>query len=198
MKLAAVILAGGQGKRLGGQKAIAIFHGASLVAHAIAQARRSCSDIAICVQRGTVLPPDIGYPSLPDENTKIGPLAGLQSGFAFAAMQGCDALLVLPCDMPLLPADLVKRLSEYRGDAPAVFAHCDGRDHPLCSIWSLACGPVLETYLAGSRRSVRGFAEAVGAATAHWPASERLAFLNINNPQDMVEARRAIADNIGS
>src|SRR5690606_20483070 len=96
LKLAAVVLAGGEGRRMGGGKPLKPWRGGTLVSHALEKARGYAPRVAVAVRT-----PDqagsLDAPSLTDPPDIAGPLAGLSSALAFAAEEGVDAVLTLPC-----------------------------------------------------------------------------------------------------
>jgi molybdopterin-guanine dinucleotide biosynthesis protein A len=115
---------------------------------------------------------DGGVPDLPGPD--LGPLGGIAGALAYAAAQGFETVLTLPCDMPRLPATLLaallRRAPSFCSDAP-VIAH-----------WPAALAPDLLAHLARTeRRSVIGWARAIGALPVASP--EPLA--NINTPADL-------------
>ncbi len=115
----AVVLAGGEGRRMGGGKPLRAWGGRPLLAQALDLARSYAPDVAVAVRdagqagRGAAIPllfdpPDIG-----------GPLAGLAAALDFGRRQGAAWVQTLACDMPYLPADLSDRLAQALGPALA-------------------------------------------------------------------------------
>lgn len=188
--LAVVILAGGEGRRMGGGKPLHRLGGRSLISIAVDRARSWSPLVAVSVrspgQVGTV-----DAPLILDSQDIAGPLAGLASALAFAAQASASRLLTLPCDTPNLPDDLAERLAKalVTGVRGAV-ASCDGRLHPICAVWDVGVRADLPAYIAGGRSSVRGFAEAVGLKTVDWDGRSAPAFQNINTLKDLLEAAR--------
>ena len=120
MMVAAAILAGGRGKRLGNaQKALVEVGGTPIVARQLA-VLKPLTDEQIIVA-GDIKPYEgFGARLVTDLHPGAGPLAGLES--ALAATKA-DALLVFACDLPFLDAALITALR----DAPA--AEEIGRAH---------------------------------------------------------------------
>jgi molybdopterin-guanine dinucleotide biosynthesis protein A len=117
--ICAMVLAGGQGMRMGGiDKGLQHFHGESLAAHAVhrlkAQTLGPPGLIAINANRNLQDYAKWGYPVWPDLQTDFaGPLAGFQTALQHCqeCPEQCDFLLVVPCDSPLFPLDLLERLA---------------------------------------------------------------------------------------
>jgi molybdopterin-guanine dinucleotide biosynthesis protein A len=104
----------------------------------------------------------------------IGPLGGIAGALSYARDQGFTSVLTIACDMPVLPDGLLAALA--RG-APA---YCP--DAPVLGHWNTASMEALLEHIATSpRRSVRGWAAAIGAAPIAAPAP----IPNINTPEDI-------------
>lgn len=187
-----VILAGGEGRRIGGGKPDRRLAGKTLLDHAIAEAGSYSATVAISVGEGVHLPSgDLAI--VHDEGDAKGPIAGLMAALKFAAAQGADHVMIVPCDTPFLPDDLLRRLHEALGDANAAVARSAAQLHSACSLWSVGAADLLPDYLAQGRRSLIGFAEMVGYAAAEWPAAESDRFMNINTATDLLRAEQIFA-----
>lgn len=182
MKAAVVLLAGGEGRRIGGGKPLRLLGGRTLLERALDQALSWSGTVAIAV-RDPEQVPCAQAPMLIDDPAIGGPLAGLSSALAFAVAQGCDAVLTIPCDCPFLPPDLFVRLGE--ADAPVAIARSGGRLHPVCGLWRASLLAELPAYVSTGRRSLRGFAETVGFAAVDWSEEP---FFNVNSSEDLAAA----------
>ncbi len=184
------ILAGGEGRRMGGGKPLRRLGGERLVDRAERLARHWSDDVRLSLrQPGQV--DGLGLPALIDDPGTPGPLAGLQSALAAAREAGRPAVLTIPCDVPFLPRDLSDRLAAAAG--PAALAASDDDLHPACAWWAAETLDALPGYLASGRRSLLGFAETVGYTAVRWPGDR---FLNVNSPADLAEAERRLASEI--
>jgi molybdopterin-guanine dinucleotide biosynthesis protein A len=163
-----VILAGGEGRRIGGGKPMRMLAGETLLDRALAIAR---------LWPGEVLVAD-GKTDVPGID---GPLGGVAAALAF----GGD-VLTIPCDMPFLPDDLPERLGRTR--EAAALAESGGRLHPVCALWRAQAHDGLASYVASGRRSLRGFAEAVGYEAVAWATDPIDPFFNINDVEDLGRA----------
>jgi molybdopterin-guanine dinucleotide biosynthesis protein A len=96
---------GGQDK---GQKH---YRGKTLVSHVIDSVARQVDDIIISANRNLDQYRSFGFDVITDKNVDFaGPLAGLASTICYCKH---NWILVVPCDMPSLPADLVSTMSNY-------------------------------------------------------------------------------------
>ena len=187
-----VILAGGEGSRMGGGKPLRMLGGETLVQRALMRARGWSSDVRIAL-RSADQAPGLDAPALMDDPEVWGPLAGLASAFAAAREAGRSHMLTLPCDMPFLPDDLVERMRQEIGETRAALAVSDGQLHPVCALWSVEAGEKVEAYREAGRRSLKGLAETVGFVAVEWPAGT---FSNVNTPGELADAERRLASEI--
>jgi molybdopterin-guanine dinucleotide biosynthesis protein A len=162
-----VILAGGEGRRIGGGKSQRLLGGRSLLDRAL-EIASGWSD-QILVADGSTDAPGIE-----------GPLGGLAGALALGDV------LSIPCDMPFLPGDLPERLGQT--SESAALAQSGGRLHPVCALWRARALEGLAAYVASGRRSLRGFAEAVGYEAVQWDTDPIDPFFNINDADDLAQA----------
>lgn len=188
MSVLVAILAGGEGRRIGGGKPLRTLHGESLIERALRHARNWSDAIVIAIRdpaqvevEGVALVRDAEVP---------GPLGGLITALGHASGAGHPMVLSIPADMPFLPRDLFDRLSSAIGDGACALAASGGQLHPVCGLWrSSALGQALD-YAGSGRRSLKGLAESVGFAVAQWPAEPNDPFFNVNTSEDLAEAAR--------
>jgi molybdopterin-guanine dinucleotide biosynthesis protein A len=183
---AIILLAGGEGRRIGGAKPLRSLGGRTLLAHSLDRSRFWSDMRAISVRRTGDLPSDL--PIVTDDPDVAGPLAGIAAGLRFAASIGRRMALTLPCDTPFVPRDLPQRLSAAIGDRMAAVAASAGRLHPACALWRIEAAEQLDLYLATGRRSVHGFLEFLGYEEAVWSAEPIDPFFNINDAADLAKA----------
>jgi molybdenum cofactor guanylyltransferase len=166
-----VILAGGEGRRIGGGKPARLLGGETLLARALRRARRWPGEVLVAAREGG---------DIADDPAIEGPLGGVAAALAL----GGD-VLTIACDMPFLPDDLPDRLVS---DAAATVAASGGRLHPVCTLWKASARDALPAYLATGRRSLTGFAGAAGYRAVEWPALPIDPFFNINDEADLARA----------
>jgi molybdopterin-guanine dinucleotide biosynthesis protein A len=161
-EITGLVLAGGRGQRMGGvDKGLQPWRGRALVDHAIARLAPQVASVMISANRHAEAYAGRGWPILPDaQDDYPGPLAGMLAGLRAAPTRW---LAVVPCDAPLLPADLVARLAASLAGADAtieaaVVQHTTADRgiciEPVCCL--LACGLAddLTAYLADGGRKV--------------------------------------------
>jgi molybdopterin-guanine dinucleotide biosynthesis protein A len=185
-RLLVAVLAGGEGRRMAGIKALRPFRGAPLVAHAVALARRWSGEVLVVVRDPAQAQGAVEAPLALDAPQIPGPLAGLAAALAHARACGAGRVLTLPCDMPNLPEDLAARLAAGLGAGQAAALPVAGdRLQPACGLWRTRALDRLPAYLATGRSSLRGFAEACGLATVDFGPQAEREFANANTPEEL-------------
>ncbi len=183
-----VILAGGQGRRMGGREKLALtLGGERLVDIAARRLEPQVGTMVVAANRdvggGLAWCADIFEGSM-------GPLAGLHAGFAWATqnLPAARAIASVPVDCPFFPLDLVARLAAA---GPPCFARDSERGHPIFGLWPLELAAQLSARLAdGGRLAIEDFAADVGAKAVAFEAAN--AFFNVNREADLEAAGRLI------
>jgi len=185
--LAGVVLAGGRSVRFRGEKASALLGGKPLLMWAVERLRSVCAVVAVNARAGTEaesLAQAAGLAVLHDApGDAAGPLAGVRVGLQWAASLGARALAVSPCDAPLLPDDLYRRLVAAAGEGAALAETRDG-PQPLCALWPVSALPALVSALAGGAHPATWrMLESLGAQRVRF--EDAAAFANLNTRADL-------------
>jgi molybdopterin-guanine dinucleotide biosynthesis protein A len=168
VKPAAIVLAGGESSRFGGDKLAAEFEGRSVLEHALRAAAAVANPIVLVVGPDDPvpwLPADLGVAVVlaRDAVAHRGPLAGLAAGLA-ALPRPVDVAIVVAGDMPtLVPAVLDLLAGELARD-PSLGVVCLEADPASLlpsAIRPSVAGPAAAALLAADRRSLRGLLAAV-------------------------------------
>jgi molybdenum cofactor guanylyltransferase len=190
-EVAVVILAGGEGRRLGGGKPLRLLGGEPLIDRAVRKARIWSATLAVAVRDATQVR-GCKVEVIHDREDVEGPLGGLASALQFALARECELLLTIPADMPFLPEELLNRLAAAIADQSCALSSSGGHAHPVCSLWKVSAADQLEVYIATGRRSLRGLADLVGCAVVEWPSEPLDPFFNVNTPEHLAEAERRL------
>ncbi|MEO6298699.1 MAG: molybdenum cofactor guanylyltransferase MobA [Paracoccaceae bacterium] len=191
MRIFGVILAGGQGRRMGGaDKALLQLAGQSLIARVVDRLEPQVEQLAISANGDPMRFSGLGLPVLGDVNRQ-GPLSGILSALLWAAPRGATAVVSVPVDCPFPPPDLVPRLCLAAEASGVAMAASHGNLHPTFGLWPITLAPALAEFLAsGAKERVRDFALAHGAGTADFPDDG--AFANLNTPDDLARLEALI------
>ncbi|MBT3017965.1 MAG: molybdenum cofactor guanylyltransferase [Candidatus Thiodiazotropha sp. (ex Clathrolucina costata)] len=180
----AVILAGGRGRRMGGEdKGLIELNGRPLVQHVISAIQPQVATILINANRNQERYAAFGYPVIADSLLDYqGPLAGF-----IAALQAVETedMLTLPCDGPLVPPDLVARLYEARQSAGSdiAVAHDGDRLQPVYALIPKRLADSLQRYLDRGDRKIDLWYEEHRVAHADFSDIPRT-FINVNTLQE--------------
>jgi len=131
----------------------------------------------------------LGQPLIQDQlGPALGPLAGMHAGMRASQSQW---LLCVPCDAPLLPADLAERLlaAQRTSGASCITATAGGRTHPVFALLDVALCDRLEAFLNTGARKVEAWLDDIDTAQCEFP--DPTAFSNLNTPSDLLELERA-------
>ncbi len=184
-RIAALVLAGGSARRMGGgDKPLLDLGGQPMLARVIA--RLGLSDAAISANGDPARFAAFGLPVLDDGAfSGEGPLAGLLAGLDWAAGLGATALLTVPGDTPFIPLGLAAALMP-----PPACAASLGQPHHLVALWPIACRYLLRTLLsAPGRRDIHYFTSTIGMRRVDFPLGKWDPFININTPEELAMAR---------
>jgi molybdenum cofactor guanylyltransferase len=191
-----VILAGGQARRMGGQdKGLIELAGTPMVQHVLDALGPQVGSIIINANRNREVYAHYGCPVIPDEIEGFcGPLAGMVSSLNTI---NTHFMVTVPCDSPLLPADLVKRLylELIRCEAEISVAHDGERMHP---VFTLMKGNLYKSMLSflkkGERKIDKWFNQHKLAITDFSDKPET--FININTQEDLCVVESKLKKNV--
>ncbi|MEQ8818598.1 MAG: molybdenum cofactor guanylyltransferase MobA [Thalassobaculum sp.] len=198
-RIAGVLLAGGQARRMGGgDKCLRSLGGETLLARAIRRLQDQVGPMVLNANGDPARFAGYGLPVAADPVEGFaGPLAGVLAGLDWAAGQaGVDWIVTVPTDAPAFPEDLVARLfaALEGGGAEIACAASGGRHHPVFGLWPVALRAALREALIGRDvRKVDVFTADYRLAVADWPAEPIDPFLNVNRPEELAEAERLLA-----
>jgi molybdenum cofactor guanylyltransferase len=182
-----VVLAGGRGRRLGGDKAIVELEGRALVHYPLEALHEVCDDVVVVAKRDTLLPPLSGVADLwiePDEPRH--PLVGVAHALGLATGR---SILVVAVDLPLVDAATLRAIAaaEPGGDAAETVAapRAFGRLQPLCALYTPRALPAGLNRFDPEARTIE-VVEALGVREV--AGVEETAFFNVNAPEDILQA----------
>ena len=108
-EISGLVLAGGESRRMKGKdKGLVFFKNNPLIFYSIEILKNKVSNLLISANRNLELYKNFGYPVITDlTNKRLGPLGGIQAG-----LTKCTGkfLIVVSCDTPFLPKNLVETL----------------------------------------------------------------------------------------
>jgi molybdopterin-guanine dinucleotide biosynthesis protein A len=134
----AIVLAGGEGVRLGRvDKAAVVVGGRPMLEHVLA-AVAGAREVVVVGPSGLDA---YGAPRVQEDPPLGGPVAGLDAGLAHLGTAGDVPVLVVACDLPLAGpavADLLTALADAPLADGAALVDADGRRQPLLAVYRRA------------------------------------------------------------
>lgn len=183
--ISAVILAGGQARRMGGvDKGLQLWQGKPLVEHCYQRLLLQVERISINANRSFADYEKLGLPVFADELADFqGPLSGILTGLKQAET---DFVLFVPCDCPFLPLNLLEKLKSAVENSSVLLAYAQDqeREHPTFCLVSPKLAETLADYLARGERKMRHFMLENGAVAVDFSGQEA-DFRNMNSLADL-------------
>ena len=180
-----VILAGGQGRRMGTvDKGLRELRGKAMAAWVIERFAPQVDEVLINANQNLDVYAQFGYRVIPDEiGGFAGPLAGLQRGLNEASH---PLVATSPCDTPFLPADLVARLHAAleAGAAQLAVARTGDQPHPVFCVCRRDVLPHLTAFLQQGGRKIDAWYATLKVVEVVFD-DQPDAFSNINTPSEL-------------
>ncbi|MBF0604339.1 MAG: molybdenum cofactor guanylyltransferase [Nitrospirae bacterium] len=184
-----LILAGGEGQRVGGGgKALLPLDGCSLLEHVRRRLEPQTCGIMLAVHGDReALIPFCGECTVVVDSRipRQGPMAGLEAALKTVTT---DWLLSVPVDVPFFPMDLAQRLfSETEGGESPVIAVNRGREHPVIALWPKNIVEKITMALDNNDRGLKYFLRCVPHVTVTFSDENNGVdpFFNINTREDL-------------
>jgi molybdopterin-guanine dinucleotide biosynthesis protein A len=185
-----IVLAGGTGRRVdGADKGTLLWQEKPLAAHVAERLTPQVDELLISCNRNL----DIYRRICPSLITDIrddfqGPLAGLE---AVAEHLRSEYVVIVPCDNPQLPHDLVNRLlqpfiEDHKGTLNISFADDGERQQYLFAAIRCRCLSSLGPYLDSGQRAVRHWFNTLDAVPVDF-SDQAEAFSNLNYLQQIIK-----------
>lgn len=195
----AAILAGGLGRRMGCDKALAPFRGRPLLRHVIDRLQPLFGRVLIVGRAedwlasafGVEMP---GVRCLPDFRPGLGPAAGLMTAMEACREAGATEVFLCGCDMPYVSPAVVEYLLEQGRGSLASVPEIGGRLQPLHAVYSIEAIPIVQRSLEEGERSMGVIVERLGARIIPEGPFRALdptlsSFINFNHAADLVDSR---------
>jgi molybdenum cofactor guanylyltransferase len=186
MNFTAIILAGGQSRRMGSNKALLSYHGKPLIQYSIDLALQFTNHILISANNCNL--DHLGYPVIRDVYPVKAPLAGIHAGLRASAT---DWNLVLTCDMPNVSKGLTDLLLASLNDSlRMVVPQHDGFLEPLCGFYHRDLIPLIEKNIVAGKLSLLDLPGSVPhrflTLAGVPPAEIANLFTNLNEKKDLL------------
>ena len=192
-RIAGVILAGGQARRMGGaDKALVDLAGRPLLAHALERFAPQVAPLILSANGDPARFAAFGLPVVADASPdQAGPLAGLAAAAAWLAAHRPEIAFFasVAVDSPRLPLDLVARLKAALDASPralSAVATSEGRVHPVAGLHRrVGFDELTRDLAAGASRRVMTWIDAREPVFVDFSDPSGDPFVNLNRPDDV-------------
>lgn len=181
--ISGLILAGGKGQRVGNRdKGLLLLQGKPLIAHVSDRLLPQVGVVLISCNRNFSRYKNFAAQTMADTRRDFqGPLAGIEAAYPYIRT---EFLVVVSCDMPYLPPDLVSRLTtplvDRGGGVPDIsYAHDGVREQYLCAAMRRDCLKSLAGFLDAGHRAVRDWYQSQDSVTVDF-SDQSSCFRNYN------------------
>ena len=179
--ISCIILAGGEARRFNREdKGLVVFNNKPLIEHVYDQIYPQVDDIIISANRNVDLYKKYSTKVVKDVTDDFqGPLSGIA-----ACLPECDHewVLVLPCDVPLLPDNLVEKLSSTDNKQLIVAKAHEQRQ--LIFLMHASLKSNLDDYLSQGHQKAMSWIDLQSPEIVEFDYKDST-FLNINTPEEL-------------
>lgn len=193
VSLAGVIVAGGESRRMGRDKATLPGPGGTgtMVEYVVGIVGQRCEPVFVMAAPGQPLPA-LRASIVRDEVRGLGPLPAVGRGLRAAAEAGARLAFVCAVDMPLLAAELIDDLVRLAAETNAeVVLPWDGRSHYLAAVYRTDLADRIQALVAAGERRMSALIDASDAQQIVLPDSRPLT--NVNTEADLRAVVRSSA-----
>jgi molybdenum cofactor guanylyltransferase len=188
VSLAGVVLAGGESRRMGRDKATLPFPGSSgsaitMVEHVVGILGQRCEPVLVMAAQGQPLPA-LQARILRDELGGQGPLPATARALRVAAEAGARFAFVCAVDMPFLAVELIDDLARRAVETGAeVVLPWDGRDHFLAAVYRTDLADRAAALVAAGERKMSALTDV--SDTQRIVTSDSRPLTNVNSEADL-------------
>ncbi len=189
------IIAGGQSRRMGRDKAFVELGGKPLIEHVIQRSADLGQAETIIITNNPAQYQHLGLPMYRDVLPDKGSLGGIYTALITAKRPNT---LVLACDMPFVNADLLRfMISQIDDDTDIVVPRVDGYPQGLHAIYKKTCIKPIAEGLAADRLKIIRFYDQMRVRYldesdyATFDA-DGCCFTNLNTPAELADAERLL------
>lgn len=207
-RVSAALLAGGQSRRMGQDKALLrVRPDDPPLAQIVIERLRAVADEVFVVASDRPAYARFGVPVVPDDHPGTGALGGIATAVRQAEHEAC---IVVACDLPFLSSELLAWMAGQRAGWDVVIPRLPGRSrqggelvfHTLHAIYGRSCLPAIRRRMDDGRYQVIGFFDDVRVrpvteAEVSAIDPELRSFFNVNTPEAAAVARRWLEEGAG-
>lgn len=187
LKINAIILAGGQSRRMGENKAFLPL-GESTFIHTLIQTLKPLVN-QIIISGSRERYESLGYTVVEDKHINCGPLSGVLAGLNYS---DCDWNLVVSVDTPFINEYIINQLKTQINDQQVIFAETAKRQMPLIGLYHKSCKASIANALANKNLKVMHVLNTLKTEQIMIQEPHHTLLTNINTPQEYKEGLTTI------
>lgn len=198
LAIEAVLLAGGEGRRLGRRKESLVVAGRTLLDRHLDRWRPLFPRVRVAARAPLAAPLPPGVEAIfdpPGASSLIDVIAALVAKIR-------APFWLVPVDLPLVPEEIPRALAARHFAGQSVFPEHERGLEMLCGLYDPSSLPAIDILRAADDRALHRIAETAVCARLRYPddfpplagAAARLGpFFNVNTPEDLAELEQALA-----
>lgn len=191
--IAGVILAGGESKRMGRDKATLEFSGDSLIKKTV-RLFKSLFPTVIVISKETEHLKDLGCPVIEDILPDRGAMIGILTAFSHTDE---EAIFVAACDMPFLNEEVISHIISEGAGFDVVLPVVAGKKHPLHALYSRASSELMSETFREGKKSLNAFIDSLAPEKVRFIDEEEikqidgeaLSLFNMNTAEELERAK---------
>lgn len=180
-----IVLAGGQSRRMGRDKATLSWEGGDLLGSLLTRLLPLSDDVIVVSNTSREIPHTVRQ--VADLIPGKGPLSGIHAGLVYARH---PLVFFTACDLPFLIPELALQIVYSVGKADGSVAMYKGQLEPLIACYRKSCATVVEGLLVEGKYSVRDFLAKINWVTVQeFDKFDEYYFMNLNTDHDYEKAK---------
>ncbi|MEO4053127.1 molybdenum cofactor guanylyltransferase [Solibacillus sp. CAU 1738] len=194
MKIAGVILAGGQSSRYGEPKMFELFAGQPLYKHSLIALQKNKLEPVVIATNASLLKGfvDDKVQMIVEQQPHQGPLFALHN--IMTAFPDVEWFFVVASDMPYMNADFIRNMLDYIDDGfDAIVPKQAIRIQPLAAIYRRSALPKMKLLTEQNKRSMQALLEQLRVCYVSFEENSPT-FININSQQDWSQTTKKESD----
>lgn len=192
LEITGVVLAGGESRRMGRNKALLEIEGRSLLERSLDVLNRVFREVIIS-SRDSEIYAGLSFPVIEDRVKGRGPLGGLYSVLPAAKY---DYVFLAACDMPFLNEEVIRYLYRKVEDYDAVVPQVLDTLHPLHAYYHKRIFDLVEQNIRRERLKIRDILSECRTKYVSFGEEYARTFVNLNSPQDWENFRDKWSNNL--
>lgn len=180
-----LVLAGGQSRRMGSDKALLLRDGKSQLERAVELLGEHLAEVFVSARRDQATEPERSrFPLITDRYDDLGPIAGILSAMDSDSQ---SAWLVLACDLPNVDTGTIGKLIAAYSEKHPFIAYKSTHDslpEPLCAIFMPSSRKIIDRFVNDGIVCPRKML--IRSDTLQLKQANPKALDNMNSPEDLV------------